>query len=340
MTDKISLTTGVPTIPGAAGGIYTSADTAARSYSTVQPDPARGPARPSRTALPVLGAIGFLLLAAAIAYVWQQQQTILAQSVGVDAAMVSGLQGQVRTLQQRLAQVEQRPAAPPVDLTAINARIQALETKPAPPPPPMPDIAGAIAPLQKRLDTLASAEQNASAGMAGRVEGLEKRLAQSDQQAQALAGVAARARQVQAATVLLDAGKPLGEIPGAPSALARFAKVAPPTDASLRLSFPEAAHVAATASQPVTAGESVTQRMWQRAQGLVTVRQGDKVLVGAPAATTLAHAQGLLDAGDLAGSVAALGALDGPAAAAMAGWRDQAKSLLDARAALAAMAQR
>jgi hypothetical protein len=80
--------------------------------------------------------------------------------------------------------------------------------------------------------------------------------------------------------------------------------------------------------------------MWRRAQSLVTVRQGDKVLVGAPAAVTLNAARARLDAGDLAGAVAALGGLDGPAAKAMAGWRSDAQALVDARAALAALGTR
>jgi hypothetical protein len=80
--------------------------------------------------------------------------------------------------------------------------------------------------------------------------------------------------------------------------------------------------------------------MWRKAQTLVTVRQGDTVLVGAPAAVTLNAARGKLDAGDLAGAVAALSALDGPAAKAMAGWRSDAQALLDARAALTSLGAR
>jgi len=62
------------------------------------------------------------------------------------------------------------------------------------------------------------------------------------------------------------------------------------------------------------------------------------VLVGDPAAGLLATAQTELDAGDLAGAVRSVGALTGPAAQAMAGWLAQAKSLLEARAALATWA--
>ena len=70
----------------------------------------------------------------------------------------------------------------------------------------------------------------------------------------------------------------------------------------------------------------------------MTVRQGDRVLVGDSAAGVLARARNALDAGDLAGAVAAVSTLSGPPAAAMAGWRADAQAVLDARAGLAAMA--
>jgi hypothetical protein len=68
------------------------------------------------------------------------------------------------------------------------------------------------------------------------------------------------------------------------------------------------------------------------------VREGNQVVLGTPASTTLATSRQRLEAGDLPGAVAALDGLDPTAAAAMAGWRERAKSLLDARAALAAAA--
>jgi hypothetical protein len=71
----------------------------------------------------------------------------------------------------------------------------------------------------------------------------------------------------------------------------------------------------------------------------VTVKQGDKVLVGSPAAEVLGTTQARLDAGDLAGAVHELDRLDPAAAQAMAEWRGQAQALLEARAALAEMAR-
>jgi hypothetical protein len=192
-----------------------------------------------------------------------------------------------------------------------------LEHRPA---PTVPDESGAVAALGERIATL------------------EKRLVQSEQAESSVAARAARIARLQAASAALEAGQPLGDLPDAPAALTRFATVRPPTEASLRLAFPPAAERAEAASRPSTQGESLTQRMWQRAESLITVRQGDRVVIGAPAATVLASAGERLQAGDLAGAVAALDRLDGPAASAIADWRDQAQALLDARAALTQMA--
>jgi hypothetical protein len=147
-------------------------------------------------------------------------------------------------------------------------------------------------------------------------------------------GRVARVAQIEAARAALDAGRPLGALPGAPPALARFATTAPPTEAALRLAFPAASRAALAVSRPSTAGQPLLDRLWTRAQNLVTVRQGDRVILGDPAAAPLAKAAARLHAGDLAGAVAALGALEGPAATAMAPWRDQAQAVLAARAAL------
>ena len=80
--------------------------------------------------------------------------------------------------------------------------------------------------------------------------------------------------------------------------------------------------------------------MQNRAESLVTVRRGDNVLVGDPASGVIARARTALDAGDLAGAVTVLSTLSGPPAQAMAPWLGQAKALLEARAALAALAAR
>ena len=149
-----------------------------------------------------------------------------------------------------------------------------------------------------------------------------------------------RAVRLQAASAALDAGQSMGAIPGAPPALARFATTPPPTVASLRLGFPAAAEAAHAASQPgITEGQPFLTRAWIRAQQAVTVRQGDKVLVGDPAAGVLEHARMLIDAGDVPGALKTLDGLSPSAKAGMADWMSQARALIDARAALAGMAR-
>ena len=83
----------------------------------------------------------------------------------------------------------------------------------------------------------------------------------------------------------------------------------------------------------------MAERIWRQIASLVTVRSGDRVILGAPASVVLDAARERLDAGDLAGTIAALDALDSGAAQAMADWRARAQSLLDARAALASLAR-
>ena len=70
----------------------------------------------------------------------------------------------------------------------------------------------------------------------------------------------------------------------------------------------------------------------------MTVRQGDRVLLGDPAAGVLARARTALDAGDLTGAVAAVSSLSGRRPPRWPAWLADAKALLQARAGLADMA--
>ena len=268
---------------------------------------------PGRSVLAVLCAIGFLLLAGGGFFLWQELRIVAGQT---DPARLDLLAAQLRTLQQRVDRLAAVPAppppAPPVDLGPLTARVAALERRPAAP------------------DT--------TAALGAAVTALQAKVAAAQAGAQHVSDAAARAARLESAGVALSFGQPVGAIPGAPPALARFATTAPPTDATLRRDFDAAARQAAAASRPSGAGLSFTQRAWQRISGLVTVRQGNDVLVGPAAAKTLAAARSRLEAGDLAGAVAALAPLDAPAAQAMAGWKAAAQSLLDARAALAKLA--
>jgi hypothetical protein len=350
--------------------------------ATEAPQPVAAPVAAShrrRCALPVLSALGFVLLVGGLAWTWNQQQMLrrqvaeqastaaldparlatlgqrlsaLEQRPAAPAADVGALESRLSALEQRpaapaadvgalesrLSALEQRPAAPAVDLGALESRLSALEQRPAAPAVDLGPLESRLSALEQRPPPVAPDLSGAVASLTDRLATLEKRLTQSEQAETGVAARAARTARLQAASAALEAGQPLGELPDAPAALTRFASARPPTEAALRLSFPEAAKRAEAASLPSTQGQSLARRMWQRAQALITVRQGNKVVIGAPAATVLASAHERLEAGDLAGAVAALGQLDGPAAQAMAAWREQAQALLDARAALTQMA--
>ncbi|HUZ65003.1 MAG TPA: mitofilin family membrane protein [Acetobacteraceae bacterium] len=295
---------------------------------TAEPAPRR-----RRNWLPVLCALGFLLLAGAIAWLWRHPPRPPGES-----ARITALTTQIGALRQQVASLQARK---PADVQALSARLSALEQRKLPPDVP---TRADLATLSARMDAIA-ARQDAQGtqvqGLAGQIKALSAQVDQVAQSAGALPALAARAAQlarIQAAEVALAAGQPIGAIPDAPAALARFATTAPPTEAGLRLAFPAAAAAALKASRPAASGQGMWQHIWSRAQSLITVRRGDAVLLGDPAAGILAQAQKALDAGDLAGAVAALGRLQGPAKQAMAGWAGQAQALLDARAALAALA--
>ena len=312
--------------------------------------PASPPERSGRSALAMFCGLGFLVLAGGGFYLWQRLDELARAG---DPVRVTVLESQMRLLTQRLAKLEQVPvpvpapmpapmpasAAPvaipaPTDLGPVEQRLAALEKRPAPPP------ATDLGPVDQRLAALERRPLPAPASdigpIAGRLETLEKKLAQGETDAGKSVARAGQVARLQVAGSALELGQPLGEIAGAPAALSRFALAAPPTEASLRLAFPAAAVGAAVASQPGTEGKPLGERMWTRISRLVTVRAGDRVLVGAPASVVLADVQRRLDAGDFGGGVKALDGLDPAAAAVMAGWRGQAQALLDARAALAA----
>jgi len=287
---------------------------------------------------------------------------------------VAVLEPKFEASESKSSGMEPQLAALDPRLSTLETRLSALEGRPAPPPPPPADFGPINARLDSelskqsadlqskedanlksvtdRLDTglqgMTTRLDSGLQGLATRLDTVEGRMAAVEKQDSAVAGqlggIAERAQRVtriQTAMAALEAGQKLGDIPGAAPALARFATEAPPTEAALRQSFNSAAEAAQHASQPaIMDDQTLASRLWTRAQQAVSVRQGDRVLLGDPVSGILAHARQSLDAGDLAGAVSVLNGLAGPAAAAMANWTGQARALLEARAALATMAGR
>ena len=307
-----------------------------------------------RDVVPALYLAGFVILAGAIVWLWQNPPV----APPPPSQEIDELREAVRNLDARLTQLERRPNPATPDLAPLAARVAALEARKVPPPVDLGPLEAAVASLEQRpaadpalpgrvdalagrQDALASRMETSEALLAHRQDAADGRLAALEKNAgqiTALADRSARIARIQAAQAALNSGVKLGDLPGAPAPLARYALAPPPTEASLRLSFPAAADAALAASRPAVDDKPFLDRAWERAQELVTLRQGDHVIVGDPAAGVLAHARAALDAGDLAGAVAALDALSGPPAAVVAGWKAQAQGLLDARRALADMA--
>ena len=274
----------------------------------------------------------------------EARQTVDLGPLDARVARLEGRSGpDLGPVEGRLARLEARPVP---DVGALDGRVKALEARPA------PDLSGVTGRVEAvaRDDAAAGSKRDGEIAALGRrldevrqqVAGVDAHVADVEKRGTAVTQIAARAERtakVQAATAALEAGKPLGTLPDAPAALSRFATQAPPTLAALRLVYGDAAAAAQRASQPAVTGErNFLGRAWAIAQGTVTVRQGDRVLVGDPISGILGHARELLDAGDIAGCVRVLDGLAGPAKAAMADWVGQAQSLLDARAALAVVA--
>lgn len=280
------------------------------------PEPELNGAQASRSALPVLTAIGFIFVLLAVAWIWNSELDLSKRVAnlppppqpappGVEPARFAALEDRVNSIEQQLSALKNRPAEPAAAPAAA-----------APPP-----------------------DQASLNALTAQMTALEEHLKAAEQRQGKLAEQTALAQRVQEALAALDAGEALGDIPGAPPALSRFAHARPPTEASLRLSFPAAAEAALAASRPSADGKSLGERILMHASSLVTVKESGRVLIGAPAATVLGDAQQKLEAGDVAGCLSALGALDSAAAKAMAGWESDARALLDARAALAQMAR-
>jgi hypothetical protein len=255
-------------------------------------------------------------------------------------------------------------------LDAIDARVSALAARPAAAPagsatpaerPGGPDVRS----LEARLDSLErqQTEQTADAAklamlqaqvaalsahnppdLSGQLDAVQHRIGELAENQTKLAGTSdrvTRLAQVNAAEVALASGRPLGSIPNTPPALTRFATAAPPTEASLRLAFAAASRQALQVSVPDTEGKPFFDRVLARLQDfrLITVREGEHVVIGNSTAAILAHARVLLDVGDLSGAIKAVASLTGPPAAKMAPWLADATALQAAREALASLAE-
>ncbi|MDB5370532.1 MAG: hypothetical protein JWP20_2090 [Roseomonas sp.] len=253
-----------------------------------------------------------------------QQQRADGRIAEVETSLSQRLAGAEAQLAQRVAASEAALAPKLAALdTSQQQRIAALENT-----------------LQQRL---AAAEQASRQATAERQAQMDARFATLEQREARITAAEQRLNRLVASTAItmaLEAGKPLGPalagLPGTPPpALTRYATAAPPTTATLRLSFDDAVRAARAAAEPATTGQGVLEAAATRLSNLVTIRRGDAVVWGDAISGELEGARQALDAGDLAGAVQKVEALPEAARAPMGGWLEQARGLIAARAALA-----
>lgn len=290
------------------------------------------PTPPRRNIVPWLYALGFLALAAALFYVWQYP-SMPGESADGSSSM-RAIEQRLANIDARLSQLEQRPTT---DFGKILSHLDALDGRVA----DQVQLASRMDTLSGRIESLSGRDQTSLDTARQQLDALTTRVAAMEANAGSFDAVGKRLNRIarlQEASFALASGRPIGVLPNAPEPLVRYAHTAPPTEAQLRLRFPAAEQAALAAKQPDNTEAPFIGRVWDRAQGLITIRRGDDVVVGNPAAVTLNHARVALDAGDLAGAVAAIEALKEPPGQAMANWLAEAKALLSARSALADMA--
>jgi hypothetical protein len=301
----------------------------------VTPLPGPPPAPAARRGGGIVPAILFLLivlLAAGEAWLWHGQQ-------------IAGRSGDIAALQAQIDALKAQPASPEMAAAASSSQAASSATPSALHPAPAA-AAPASAADQAQLAQLAqmgpklaalSAQVNAMGDELSADHGIVTGLQTDTAKLGKLSDHVAAMEKLSAARQALDSGQPVGMLPGAPPALARYATAAPPTEAQLRLGFPAAVQAAQQASVAADGAPSFWSRVRARVEGLITISDGTHVIVGAPAAAVLAQAQGLLDAGDLAGAVGQINTLSAPTQAAMGDWLTQARDVLAARAAIASL---
>src|SRR5262245_46362919 len=156
------------------------------------PPPPEPPRR--KPLLPWLTGAGFLVLVAALLWVWQHPAVPPPSTEATEA-----LARQLAALESRVARLEQRPPPQVPDLAPLAVRIAALEQRPpaqgaAPVPADLAPLAGRVAaleqrqppnlaPLEARIATLQATGREIQAEMTRRLDTEAARLAASEQRA-------------------------------------------------------------------------------------------------------------------------------------------------------------
>ncbi|HEY4472008.1 MAG TPA: mitofilin family membrane protein [Stellaceae bacterium] len=235
-------------------------------------------------------------------------------------------------LRQQVKALESRPTAAAGDIAELRQQMKALEAKPAAAPPELAD-------LRQQVQQLTAA----NADLGNRVAALEKgEHAQSAadptdttlllallQIREAIETARPFAAEYDALTAL---AKTRPDIAAAAAPLAEPAKSGVASRAVL-IERLRALRGAIATAQPAPAEGDWAARAWAQLRGLVTIRRIDGAGQSA-AEAAVGAAERALAAGDLAGVVAALEGLAGPAADAAQPWLQMVRQRLAAEEAL------
>ncbi|QCO02881.1 mitofilin family membrane protein [Azospirillum argentinense] len=323
--------------------------------------------------------IALLVGAAALSQPWWGPRVPGWPTAGGPAAPVAtapapqpdpALRNQIQQLSERLAKLEQRPAAAPAEGNAaasgidqqtldnavgqLTARIQQLEERPqaaaeaapAEPDPRVAQLTEQLGQVQQRVDAVGS-EAQAAGQIRQEVDALKQELAAVNQAVETRRDAATAAQTlVLAAGQLrsaLAAGQPFQQELQAVRAVASGdAQVTQPLEAVAGYAAkgvptqPQLTdRFSAMASDIVRAdnqgeGNDWVEQVTGKIATLVTVRRSGGDAVGDGASAVVARAEAALQAGNLGGAVKELAALKGPAAQVAAPWIADAKARLAA----------
>src|SRR5436190_13842814 len=255
-----------------------------------------------------------------------QQKIAAAQKTAADTAAI------LQQLDRRIAALESRPAAAAGDVAELRQELKSLESRPA-------ASAGDMGEVRQQLEKLAAAGGDLNRRIAT-LEKAEPVQSAADPTDTALLLAVLRIREAievarpfaaeYEAVAALARNRP--DIAAAAAPLAEPAKSGVASRGVLAQRLHALAGTIATA-EPPPADDDWGERAWARLRGLITIRRIEGAGQSAPEAA-LSAAERSLAAGDLAGAVAALDPLSGPAAEAARPWLQMARQRLAVEAAL------
>ncbi len=273
-----------------------------------------------------------------------------------DAEALQAQQEKLAALERTVADLAARPAVPAVAPGDADGQLQAL----------LSDMNARMTEQQRRLDEL-SARPAGDAGSAEQLQGFaaqaqalesqiaaaadaaEKRISAAESQAAQLqdsAEAANRRARISAAAAALQAALSSGGARDQALAELQAAGVQPPavlsgevaTLAQLRAEFPAAAReglAAALKAAPANDGAMGVIGNFLRVQ---TGARSVEPREGSDPDAVLSRADAAVKAGDIPGALSEIGALPQPGQDAMSGWSAQARTWVEANAALTALA--